>query len=96
MKILRTQEAKKVVPIESSVRITEHGLPHGSVSLTEHGLPQKPPFPTCLLKSSLPWLSGMNFLSKSNIRAQDLPLTSLVLPLALVCRKLLCRGLCTY
>ncbi|KAM9667501.1 uncharacterized protein CXorf65 homolog isoform 1-T1 [Dama dama] len=88
VKMLRIQEAKKVVPVDSSVNLP--------VSLTEHGLPQQPPFPTCLLKSSLPRLSGMNFLSKSDIRDQDLPLTSLVLPLALVCRKLLCRGLCTY
>ena len=88
MKMLRIQEAKKVVPIESSANLT--------VSLTKHGLSQEPPFPTCLLKAPLPRLSGVNFLPKSNIHAQDLPLTSLVLPLALVCRKLLCRGLFTY
>ncbi|KAM7225540.1 hypothetical protein CapIbe_023517 [Capra ibex] len=88
VKMLRIQEAKKVIPIESSVNLT--------VSLTKHGLSQQPPFPTCLLKAPLPQLSGVNFLPKSNIHAQDLPLTSLVLPLALVCRKLLCRGLFTY
>ena len=36
--MLRIQEAKKVVPIESSVNLT--------VSLTKHGLSQEPPFPT--------------------------------------------------
>lgn len=74
--MLKSQEAKKVVIIEPSAK--------ASVRLPKCVLSQHPPFPTSQLKAPLPLPSGMNFLSKSNMRAQDLPLTSFVLPLALV------------
>ncbi|TKC37510.1 hypothetical protein EI555_005127, partial [Monodon monoceros] len=76
IKMLRRQEAKKVAPSESSVKSSVK-LP---VSLPKHGLSQQPPFPASLPKAPPPWPSGMSFLSKSNIHAQDLPLTSFVLP----------------
>ncbi|ELR52752.1 hypothetical protein M91_16574 [Bos mutus] len=59
VKMLRIQEAKKVVPIESSVNLT--------VSLTKHGLSQEPPFPTWAFLLTDPFL----FQSKSSGRSDE-------------------------
>lgn len=69
VKLLRSQEAKKVVPIESSMNLP--------VRLPKCGLSLHSPFPTSQPKAPTPIPPSMNFLSKSNIHAQDLPPTSL-------------------
>nr|XP_060491173.1 uncharacterized protein CXorf65 homolog isoform X2 [Panthera onca] len=81
LKMLKIQEAKKVVAIESTanapVRLPKCALP-----------PPHSPLPASQHKPPAPWPPGMNFLSKSKVQAQDLPPTSFGLPLTLVCRKL--------
>lgn len=66
LKTLKSQEAKKVV-FESTVNIP--------VRLPNCALPPHSPLPTSQPKAPAPWPSGMNFLSKSNIHAQDLPVS---------------------
>ncbi|XP_046323052.1 uncharacterized protein CXorf65 homolog isoform X3 [Marmota monax] len=80
VKMLRTLEAKKVTPIESTVNLP--------VRLPKHGPLQHSPLPTRPLKFSPPWPPGMDFLFKSYTYDQDLTPTSIVFPLAPVCRNL--------
>ncbi|KAM8895722.1 uncharacterized protein CXorf65 homolog isoform 1-T1 [Lycaon pictus] len=88
VKLLRSQEAKKVVPIESSVNLP--------VRLIKCGLSLYPPFlpvnPRLLHPGPLGKISFPN--STSMPKTCLWPL--LALPLALVCRKLPWRGLFIY
>lgn len=88
IKLLRSQEAKKVVPIESSVNLP--------VRLIKCGLALYPPFllvnPRLLHPGPLGKISFPN--STSMPKTCLWPL--LALPLALVCRKLPWRGLFIY
>lgn len=79
LKMLALKQAKKLAKAESARSL--------AVRLPKSSLSQHPFFPPAN-QTPPPWSSGINSLSKFNIHAQDLPFTSVVLPLALVCRKL--------
>ncbi|XP_047392044.1 uncharacterized protein CXorf65 homolog [Sciurus carolinensis] len=77
VKMLRTLEAKKITPIESTLNLP--------VRLSTCGPLQHSPLPTRPLKFPSPRPPGMNFLCKFYTFDQDMSLTSIVSPLVPVC-----------